>query len=76
MSEDSVGMANEASKVLVILSMASVKLVSISDKVAEVDRMDFVGAIEESVRAAVALNPIVTTSVGSPLKISEPLVVN
>lgn len=74
MSEDFVGMVTEASRVLVKLSMASVRLLSISDKVVGVDRPESVGAIEFSVKAAVALSVIVSTSVGSPLKISGRLV--
>lgn len=75
MSEGAVGMVIEASRVLVILSMASVRVLSISGKAAEVGETDSVRAIERSVRVAVALSPIVSISVGSPLKISARLVV-
>lgn len=75
MSDDAVVMVTEASRVLVMLSMASVRLLPRSDKIAEVDNIDSVGVIERSVRAAVVLSPTVSISVGSPLKISERLVV-
>lgn len=75
-SKDSVGIKTEASRVLAVLSMVPVTLLSISGKVAEADRVDSVGAVGEPVRAAVAPVTIVSISVGSPLKISETLLVN